>query len=94
VQVVGISADSPEKHRKFTDQYRFEFPLLSDPEKKVAKAFGATSKWLFGAVTRANFIVDAKGKVVFEHIDGVPVTHHRVESLADTLKRLKAEKKI
>jgi peroxiredoxin Q/BCP len=94
VQVVGISVDPPEKHRKFAEQYKFEFPLLSDPGKKVAKAFGATSAWLLGAVTRANFVIDAKGQIVFEHVDGVPITHHRMENLAETLKRLKAEKKI
>lgn len=94
VQVVGISADPPEKHRKFREQFRFEFPLLSDPDKKTARAYGAVSKWLFGAVTRANFVVNAKGQIVFEHIDGVPVTHQKAEKLSEALRRLKAEGKL
>lgn len=94
VQVVGISADSPEKHQKFREKFKFEFPLLSDPSKKIARAFGATSKWLFGAVTRANFVVNSRGEIVSEHIDGVPVTHQNAESLGETLRRLRSEKKI
>jgi peroxiredoxin Q/BCP len=94
VQIVGISKDSPEKHTKFRKEYKFEFPLLSDPDKSVAQAFGATSKWLFGAVTRANFIVNRGGDIVFAHIDGVPVTHHKSSDLQEVLKELKAQGKI
>lgn len=94
VQIVGISADPIEKHRKFKAHYKFEFPLLTDADKSVARAFGATSKWLFGMVTRANFVVNRKGEVVYAHIDGVPVTHHKAADLAEALKELRAEGKI
>jgi thioredoxin-dependent peroxiredoxin len=30
-QVVGVSTDSPESHRKFIDKHTLNFPLLSDP---------------------------------------------------------------
>lgn len=94
VQIVGISADSPEKHAEFRKKYKFEFPLLSDPDKSVARDFGATSKWLFGAVTRANFIVNRGGEIVFAHVDGVPITHHKSSDLQDVLKELKSAGKI
>src|SRR5690348_9026815 len=29
VQLVGISKNSPQEHRKFKEHYKFEFPLLS-----------------------------------------------------------------
>ena len=38
-QVVGISADSPESHRKFTDKHELNFPLLSDPEFQMIEVF-------------------------------------------------------
>ena len=94
VQVVGISADSPEKHLKFREKFKFEFPLLSDSDKSVAKAFGATSKWLFGAVTRANYIVSRSGEIVFEHVDGIPVTHQKSTDLAQALQEMRAQGKI
>jgi peroxiredoxin Q/BCP len=39
-QRVGISADKVEKQKRFTDKHQFDFPLLSDPDKSVARAYG------------------------------------------------------
>jgi peroxiredoxin Q/BCP len=39
-QRVGISADKVEKQKRFSDKHQFDFPLLSDPDKSVAKAYG------------------------------------------------------
>ena len=39
-QRVGISADKVEKQKRFSDKHQFDFPLLSDPDKTVAKAYG------------------------------------------------------
>jgi thioredoxin-dependent peroxiredoxin len=91
IQIVGISEDSPAKHRQFREKYGFQFPLLSDEGKKVAQAFGATSKWLLGAVTRANFVVTKAGDIVFEHVDAVPVTHQKSTDLQVVVKELKAK---
>ena len=38
---LGISADSVERQQQFTAKHNFDFPLLSDPDRRVAKAFGA-----------------------------------------------------
>src|SRR5256886_8443771 len=37
---LGISADSVERQQQFTAKHDFDFPLLSDPDRRVAKAFG------------------------------------------------------
>jgi peroxiredoxin Q/BCP len=39
-QRVGISADKVDKQKRFSEKHQFDFPLLSDPDKSVAKAFG------------------------------------------------------
>ncbi len=39
-QRVGISADTVEKQKEFSDKYSFDYPLLSDPDRKVAEIFG------------------------------------------------------
>jgi peroxiredoxin Q/BCP len=39
-QRVGISADKVEKQKRFSDKHQFDFPLLSDPDKSVARAYG------------------------------------------------------
>jgi peroxiredoxin Q/BCP len=37
---IGVSADPIERQQRFKQQYRFDFPLLSDPDRRVAEAYG------------------------------------------------------
>ncbi len=68
VAVVGISPDAPEKQKKFAEKYGLGFPLLSDPDHKVAEAWGAWGeKTMYGkkhmGIIRSAFLVDEKGKI-------------------------------
>ncbi len=68
-QVVGISPDSTASHQKFIEKYALPFPLLSDPEKKIIKAYGAWGlKKLYGreyeGLIRSTFVIDEEGKIV------------------------------
>jgi thioredoxin-dependent peroxiredoxin len=50
--VLGVSADGGESHRKFAGKYKLPFPLLSDPDRKVMKTYGAYGeKMLYGKKT-------------------------------------------
>lgn len=61
--VVGVSADSPERHRKFKEKHRLPFTLLSDKGNKVRKMFGI--KKLLGIMpARVTFIADAEGRII------------------------------
>ena len=52
VVVLGVSADGPESHGRFSEKYRLPFTLLSDPERKVMTAWGAYGeKMLYGKKT-------------------------------------------
>jgi peroxiredoxin Q/BCP len=75
VQVVGVSADSAERHRKFANKYGLQFPLLVDADRAFANACGVIGeKVLYGkrsiGVIRSTFIVDEKGIVrhVFRNV--------------------------
>ncbi len=59
-KVVGISPDTVESHKKFREKYSLNFPLLSDPEKKVAKAYGAYRE----KIIRSTFLIDEEGRIV------------------------------
>ncbi|NCN82332.1 MAG: peroxiredoxin [Candidatus Pacebacteria bacterium] len=59
VTVIGISPDKPESHQKFQKKYSLSFPLWSDPDHKLAEAFGAWG----GKILRSTFIIDSKGKI-------------------------------
>ncbi|MFQ6676489.1 MAG: peroxiredoxin [Fidelibacterota bacterium] len=72
IKVFGISYDSPRSHRKFKEKYGLPFTLLSDTEKKVAKAYGA-ARALFPR--RITYLLDEEGKIVKVY-DKVSVTTH------------------
>ena len=66
--VLGVSRDSIESHCKFIDKYDLNFPLLSDPDGKVLRAYGAWGeKNMYGkkteGVLRTTVIIDGEGKV-------------------------------
>ena len=67
--VVGISPDQPAKQQKFDDKYNLSFPLLADPDHRVAEAYGAWGeKTLYGkkslGIIRSSFLIDVAGKIV------------------------------
>ncbi len=66
--ILGVSKDSPSKHRKFAEKYALTVPLASD-EAAVIEAFGAwVPKKLYGrdymGIDRSTWLFDASGKLV------------------------------
>jgi peroxiredoxin Q/BCP len=66
---LGISPDQPDKQKKFDDKYSLGFPLLSDPDNKIAKAYGVWGeKSMYGkkyeGIIRSSFVVDEQGKIL------------------------------
>lgn len=63
-EVIGISSDSVDSHHSFSKQHKLNFTLLSDPDGKVRKQFGATK--FFGLLpSRKTFVIDENGKVIY-----------------------------
>jgi peroxiredoxin Q/BCP len=66
--VLGVSADTPEKQKKFKDKYDLPFTLLADTDKKVAQAYGVLKeKNMYGkkviGIERTTFIIGPDGKI-------------------------------
>jgi thioredoxin-dependent peroxiredoxin len=66
--VLGVSPDKVESHQKFRDKYELNFPLLSDPEHKVAEQFGAwREKNMYGkksmGIQRSTYLIGPEGKI-------------------------------
>jgi peroxiredoxin Q/BCP len=91
--VVGISADSVARHRKFADKEGLSFPLLADEDRTIVEAYGVwKEKTLYGrkfmGIERTTYVVDADGRIahVFEK---VKVKGH-VDAVIDVLERMGA----
>ncbi|MBI1912312.1 MAG: thioredoxin-dependent thiol peroxidase [Deltaproteobacteria bacterium] len=68
VAVLGVSPDSINSHKKFKEQHGLAFPLLSDPDRKIASLYGAYGeKQMYGktslGIIRSTFLIDAGGKL-------------------------------
>ena len=66
--VLGVSADDVASHKKFSEKFSLNFPLLADTDHKLAEQYGAwREKNMYGKVSmgiqRSTFLIDAKGAV-------------------------------
>ena len=69
VDVVGISADTPEDQGKFDAKYSLGFPLLADTDHAVCEAWGAWGdKSMYGktyqGIIRSSFLVGGDGRII------------------------------
>jgi len=67
-EVLGVSGDSVESHKKFVKKFNLNFPLVSDESKKMIRAYGVwKEKSLYGrkymGIERTTFIIDENGKI-------------------------------
>jgi peroxiredoxin Q/BCP len=86
--VLGISRDSPDAQRRFKEKYQLPFPLLSDPDAEVHRAWGVwKEKNMYGkkvmGTERTTVVVSAEGKV--ERIFPKVKVEGHVSSVLDAL---------
>jgi len=90
-EIIGISADSVESHKKFAEKYKLPFNLLSDEKKEVIEKYGVwQEKSMYGrkymGIVRSTFIIDEKGKIS-KIFPKVKVNEHNKEVM-EALKEL------
>jgi len=61
---VGISADPVDKQAQFSTKHDFDYPLLSDSDKVVARQLGVASGFKLGPVKRSTFVIDRDRRVL------------------------------
>jgi peroxiredoxin Q/BCP len=66
-EVVGISTDSVESHKNFSQHHNLPLTLLSDADRKVADTYGAQSL-IPGKVARSVFVIDREGRVSYRDV--------------------------
>lgn len=85
-QVIGISTDSIESHKKFEDKYSLPFPLIADEEKKIVEQYGVWGeKKMMGktymGTNRTTFLIDETGTI--KKIITKPDTKNQTQQVLD-----------
>lgn len=86
IEVLGVSDDPVDKHKKFVDKKELPFPLLADTEQSTLKAYGVwgPKKFMgkeFDGTHRTTFLIDEKG-VIVDIIQKVKAKEHSDQILA------------
>ena len=87
--ILGVSTQDEASHRKFTEKYKLNFPLLADTDGAVGRAYGTIGgpglmsklKSAAGMADRVTFVIDEQGRIAHV-IDKPDVGHHAEEVLA------------
>ncbi len=91
--ILGVSPDSPKKHRNFIEKKALKITLLSDESKEVLKEYGVWQlKKMCGreymGVVRTTYLIDPDGKVAHRW-DKVRVKGH-VQKVKEALEKLRS----
>jgi len=88
-KTLGVSTQDAASHERFSSAHRLNFPLLADPDRKVARAYGAIggggifglAQAMMGLADRVTFIIDEQGRIAAV-IDSPSVMNHADEVIA------------
>lgn len=86
-EVLGISPQSVDSHERFVAEHSLNVPLLADPDKEVARAYGVLLPG--GIVRRSIFIVDPQGILRFEDVSLLSLRYRSAEQIAAELETLR-----
>lgn len=78
VDVIAVNSQSIASHRRFADSRHLPFPLCSDPDRRVCRAYGAAG--LLGTTKRALVLIGRDGRVRWRLTD-LPILHRSADEL-------------
>lgn len=85
-EVLGISVDDLESHKKFKEKESLNFPLLADTDCSVSRAFGAFNEERQMS-KRMTFIIDKNG--IIQHVFPKVDVRAHAEEVVEALKAMK-----
>ncbi len=90
-EVVGISTDTVESHRRFAAHHRLPLRLLSDMGGRVSRLYGVRS-WLPGRSARAVIVVDAGGLVRYREVKPVSLFRPKDDEIIAAIRAAERER--
>jgi peroxiredoxin Q/BCP len=83
--VWGISPQTVDSHREFAGARKLKMPLLTDPAKDVARAYGVVGPL---GIRRSVFIVDAAGRIAWRRVTAIGITYPSAADIRTALAEL------
>ena len=80
-QRIGISADTVDKQREFSEKHTFDFPLLSDTDRTIAARFGVKRRLTMLPNKRSTFVIDTDGKLLAVISSEINMNQHADKAL-------------
>ena len=87
VDVVGVSFDDKESHKKFVFKYNLDFPLLADTDGHIADAYGVRTGAVKKMDRRVSFLIGLDGKII--HVTDSPNPDVHIKELAMAVAKLR-----
>jgi thioredoxin-dependent peroxiredoxin len=76
IVLLGCSIDGADSHRAFARKYSLPFPLLLDPDNKIAKAYGADNGIpILGLDRRVTYVIGEDGNILKVYPSVDPASH-------------------
>ena len=91
-QIVGISTDTVESHKGFASKHNLPFPLLSDPNEEVIRAYGVRS-WLPHRSARAVVVINPQGVISFRKVQPLSLFPPRDDRIIAAIQKAVASDK-
>lgn len=90
-EIIGVSVDSDDSHKRFASAHGVEFPLVSDPSKALAERYEATDFLfnLLGRTRRITYVIDKRGSIAGVFIGALGAQRH-VQGARDLVRKLQA----
>lgn len=62
-----MSFDTQKENKRFAEKYNFTFPLLSDTDRSIGRAYGAADSDKDEYARRIAYVIDEDGKIAQAH---------------------------
>jgi peroxiredoxin Q/BCP len=89
IQMLGISPQSIESHERFRSANELTVPLLSDPDKRVARAYRVVGPG--GFIRRSIFLIDGEGVVRYRHVALFGLRYQDVGDLERAVRQVQSD---
>ena len=89
-EIVGVSTDTVESHRKFSAHHEFPFRLLADSDGTVTNLYGVRS-WIPGRSARAVIVIDADGIVRHRQVQPLSLFRPKDNQVIEAIRMAQAD---